>query len=160
MLTARALPVYLWPVVIKAVFKGDLFLLRKYHVAAPCCLSIAVADTYVALRKHTAPDFVLYGLWDRAMGCWAGMVGAEKESNTLVTFGLGYAYRTREGVAQLAEQCCNLRDNRRIAYSGLYDRNVPAARFLTQLGFVPSDTLLTHPLTNQPGRLFTLEPTP
>ncbi|GAC1368599.1 MAG: hypothetical protein NVS3B25_21260 [Hymenobacter sp.] len=47
-LTAVRRPPRLWPAAIRAVFRGDVALLARWHIAAPCGLNAAVADTYLA----------------------------------------------------------------------------------------------------------------
>ena len=153
-LTARAAPQKQWPAIVKSCFKDDVWLLRKYHVSAPCALSAAVADTYLALRTCTAPSFVLYGLYAPGLNAPVGMAGVEVESNFLVTFGLSLPYRTPEGCAELANAVRNLCDAERPIQSILYAKNKPAQRFLVRMGFVATGDLLYHPVTNQPGILY------
>lgn len=157
-LLAIARPGHYWMPAIRQVFKGDGPLLVRYHIAAPCHLNAAVADTYLALKTGTTPDFVFYGLYPEDSPRPVGMVGVEPGSNFLVTFGLSLPFRTAAGVQELALLIRNLLDRTRPACCVLYERNLPAQRFLRRLGFVAQPGTLTHPSNQQPGILFTLTP--
>ena len=155
-LTARPALQKQWPAIVKQCFRDDVWLLRKYHVSAPCALAEAVADTYLALRDCTGPSFVLYGLYAAGVNAPCGMVGVEAESNFLVTFGLALAYRNPAGLAALGEKIANLCDAGRPVQSIVYAKNQPARRFLQRMGLVPAAGLIWHPQTQQPGILYTL----
>jgi hypothetical protein len=155
-LTATPCPQAEWPAAIAAVFRDDTLLLNYYHVAAPCALASAVADSYCALKENAAPDFVLYALRER--GHLVGMIGVELESNCLVTFGLNRSHRTAEGVTALSLKIRTLLNVRQPIYCLLYKRNQPARKFLRRMGFTPSHAPLTHPTTRQTVFLYTLYP--
>lgn len=157
-LTVVERPQRYWPSLIRSVFKGDVALLCAYHIAAPCQLGTAVADTYLALKTFDAPDFRLYGLYDNDRPGSVGMVGVEHGHNSLVTFGLSTAYRTPEGVAQLARICRKLLDDTRPSNCCLFQRNTPAQRFVRRLGFVAQPGILTDPATGHSGLWFILPP--
>lgn len=156
-LTATPQPGKHWPALLKAAFEHDMPLLARYHVKAPCVLALAIADTYRALQLYTEPDFVLYALRDEA-GVACGMVGVEPGSNFLVTFGLAVRCRNAEGLAEFCRNIRNLTDEARPIRCVLYERNLPAQRFLRRMGFVADSQPLLHPDTGQYGILFTLNP--
>lgn len=151
-------PLRFWPSVIRQVYKDDVLLLARNHVAAPCALGTAVADTYLALRDNVAEDFVFYGLYEERPHKPVGLIGIEKGSNLLITFGLNVAYRSPAGVAELARLIRTLCDVDRPLISGVYSHNTPAAKFLLRMGFLKDPRPIASPITGRAGHIFTLYP--
>lgn len=137
-----------WPAALAPGF--DAQCLARYHVAAPCTETQAVASTLAVLQQDVAEDFALY-----LLPAQSGFVGVEPSLNFLTTFSLYPGSRTRVGAAQLWSLVANLLRIDRPVRTAVYARNSPARRFLRRAGFRLT-TAVRHPGNGRMLLLYTL----